>query len=246
MIKALLRDKKINNGKDLEIIYPMEEEETKTQVEEIFFEGQYKDALKKKDAVIVDVGANIGLAAIYFYDIAKKIYCLEPNPTIYDALVYNTKGRDKIQTYNMGISIMDGVDKMHKSNESPAQTFFDLGKSQGTTLVRVTPLDKFMEDEGIEHVDILKIDTEGAEYLILPHKSFERVADKINMIIGEAHFSGEFGFPEVIPSILAKYGFKTRWTDFENMQKVFTYQQDETGETDTYNVKFKTIFVAER
>src|SRR3990167_9633014 len=57
---------------------------------EIYFEGVYIDVLnQKKDMIIVDVGANIGVTVQHFRNYAKKLYAIEPSPEHFAALKKN-------------------------------------------------------------------------------------------------------------------------------------------------------------
>ena len=56
---------------------------------EIYLEGIYVDIFnQKKDMVIIDVGANIGVVTQYMRQFAKKIYAIEPSPEHFEALNY--------------------------------------------------------------------------------------------------------------------------------------------------------------
>lgn len=61
-------------------------------------------------------------------------------------------------------------------------------------------LEDFFKQNNIDHVDILKIDAESAEYEIFKD-TFKNIADKIDCIIGEDHIGG------ALEPILKGYGF---------------------------------------
>ena len=242
--------KTTSEGKKIVYKYPDElENELVNQIPEVFQQEVYKLGRRKKDAVYVDLGANIGSAVRYFYPFAKKIYAVEPNPTIYQALVENTKNLPKVETFNFAIGHMSGHDYMY-SNEGSllAQTFFGNRSSVNATHVDVKSLEDFFNENKIDHVDVLKIDVEEAEYIIFPSEGFSKVADRIDFIIGEAHFQKDGGFPDVIPLMLKDYGFKTTFLDNtgENYTRKFTYEDTMTGKRKEWTVPYQTIFIAEK
>lgn len=237
-------------GKEYKYVYPEGlENDLLNQMPEVLGNEVYKLGRRKKDAVYLDLGANIGNASRYFYPYAQKIYALEPNPHLYEALVENTKDLPNIKTFNLAVGHNNGFDYMY-SNEgsSVAQTFFGNNKSLNAVRVNIVTLEEFMKQNKIDHVDVMKIDIEESEYILFPSESFSRVADKIDFIIGEAHFSSTGGFPDVIPEMLKEYGFETKFLHFDtpNYTRTFLFKDTITGKKREYKVGYDTVFVAER
>ena len=238
-----IEDKSINDGKKFEIYTPLSSEETQVQLSEIFVAHHYGRGRIKKDMVIVDVGANIGMASYYFKDWAKVIYALEPSHQPYEALLKNLEPYPHIKPFNVGLANYESIDILISAeNTNIPLSFFGKGKVQEQVVL--TTLDKFMKQNSIEHVDLLKIDTEGAEYIILPSTGFTDVAHKIDYIIGEAHYVGDKLLPEFIPLILADAGFETEWLPIENMTVTMNFDNKRT--TKSYVLKKHTIFFAKR
>ena len=230
----------------IEVFSPYDKEMTKTQVAEIFIEEDYKDGLDyiktKKDAVVVDLGGCMGMAALYFKDHAKTIYSIEPSSIPFKCLIENTKAYPNIKPLKYAIMHQNRPIDIFTNDTGPVpDSIFGNGKIRETTQAKT--FDKFMEEQGIEHIDLLKIDCEGAEYMILPSSGFEKVADKIDMIVGEGHFFGE-ARPDYIPEMLKDYGFKVEFLPKKNMFKVLTYKDGETGKEKEYKLWFNTIFKA--
>lgn len=234
---------KINNGKQTAFYTPMSREETKTQIDEIFIREDYKKGKIKKDMIIIDCGANIGLASLYFKDWAKEIYALEPSSQFYQALVENVKPYNYIKTFNLGLASMEVEDILTSNQEGTIPVSF-WGNGKITEKVKLTTLDKFMEENKIEHVDLFKIDTEGAEYVILPSQGFFKIASKIDYIIGELHYVSEKLIPDFIPLILQEAGFEIQFLPITNM--FLTMSFDNGSETKKYQVDKQTMFFAKR
>jgi FkbM family methyltransferase len=239
----------ICDGKPYEYVYPDDlERDLKIQIPEIFEKEMYKLGRRKKDAIYVDIGANIGNASRYFYPYAKKIYSIEPSNEPYQALVENTKNLPNIETFNMAIGHIDGYDYLYSSETSSIpQTFFGGSGAIDAQKAMVKTMSTLFKENNISHVDVMKIDVEGAEYLILPSLGFAEVADKIDFIIGESHYAENGGFPQIIPLILNDYGFKTTFLDDRpNYTRTFTYNNNATNVSKSWMYPECTMFIAER
>lgn len=222
---------------------PLSEEETKVQMAEVFVEEQYKFGKVKKDMVIVDVGANIGSTAIYFKEWAKKIYALEPSSLPFQALKENVAPYTNIEAFNLGVGPDENKWKLY-SNDGGQVPLSMWGNGVNYEEVQLTTLDKFFKEQKIEHVDLLKIDTEGSEYLIFPSPGFTNIASKIDYIVGEAHYPQRQVIPEFIPLILEESGFDVKFLPEENYSITFAYNFD--GENKKYELIRQTMFVAKR
>src|SRR3990167_9882290 len=113
----------LNNGKETKIYFPLSENEFKSQFFEVFEMEHYKDG-KVKDGVYVDIGANIGLTALYFKEYAKKYYAIDPSSQCFTALKENTKDLN-INLFNFAISTINGSEFMWQTQQdSVPQSFF--------------------------------------------------------------------------------------------------------------------------
>lgn len=238
------------DGKKIEFVYPGGmEEEMKVQILEVYKREQYKRGRRKKDAIYLDVGANVGNATRYFYPYAKKIYSIEPNPTIYQCLVENTKDLKNIETFNVALAHGCGTDYMYSNAGGPQpQSFY--GDDTSVTAIKVNMMDirTFFNQNKIEHIDVMKIDAEGAEYIILAGSPFLEVAHKIDYIIGEAHHV-QGGFPDVLKLVLEDAGFnKFRFIKDgdPNYYRDMEYYDTEKNIKKRWAVPYYTMFEAWR
>jgi FkbM family methyltransferase len=236
-------------GEDYEYWYPEGlESDLKGQIAEVLVAEHYKPAIKQ-DGIYLDIGANIGNATRYFAPYAKQIYSLEPNQQLYEALVKNTENLPNVKTFNLALSHASGYDYMYSNRGSNiAQTFWGDGSSTQAVKVEQIALDELFEQEKIDHVDVMKIDVEGSEYVIFPSRGFAKVADKIDLIIGEAHYLAGGGFPQAVPAILKDYGFETEFIQLEkpNYHRSFEFRDFKTGDSKWWSVPENTLFIAKR
>ena len=236
------KDSRISKDYFDQIYSPLDEAMTRTQLGEIFVEGQYKSGLIKKDMVIIDLGANMGMASLYFRKHAKMIYAIEPSKAPYEALVKNTEKYSNIKTFNLAIMHENGPVKLQAGEKSPIPDSI-FGNNKISEMVQAVTIEKFMKDNKIEHVDLLKIDCEGAEYFILPSFEFIRMSPRIDNIIGEAHRFGDASH-EFIPEILNDSGFKTEFLPIDNYFKTLDYHDGPSDKIKNYKVQYQTIFRA--
>ena len=123
-------------------------------------------------ATVVDVGANIGLWTLGAAQIAGpsgRVHAFEPNPSTYKRLCSNIRlnGLDFVQPHRLCVSSEHGQRTLYAvaANSGLAS----LARREGATAVgsmETVSLDEFLSKQGIEHIDFLKVDVEGAEFLV--------------------------------------------------------------------------------
>lgn len=134
----------------------------------IFFGDEYPAPSGAR--VIVDAGANIGAFSLYAAQRAPgaRILALEPFPTTFDCLIHNVRqnglegrivGRPVALAGHNATRSMEGASSpSHVRSLAPAGT-----AAPGPTVEAVT-LETLMARENLTHVDLLKLDIEGAEW----------------------------------------------------------------------------------
>ena len=158
---------------------------------EIYFEGVYLDVFNgKKDMVVLDVGANIGVVTQYMRDYAKKVYAIEPSSEHFEALKRNKEFNnwDNVELFNYALAGKDGEVTMHKLAANRTCNSYVLGYKDGEEKVKAVAFDTFMEKNKIDKVDFCKFDVEGAEDDILRSEGFKKVCHKIKSLEVEFHF----------------------------------------------------------
>ena len=112
---------------------------------------------------IVDAGANIGMASILFaleYPTAR-IIAIEPEPANFAALVRNTAPYKMITPIQAALWREEGEVTLGASAAHPKGAFRIV--ENGPQRVRAITIDTVMREAGIDSIDFLKIDIEGAE-----------------------------------------------------------------------------------
>lgn len=133
----------------------------------------------------VDVGANIGSYAIFAARHGSKVIAIEANPQTASKLSFNVfaNALDGITVINSAVGPReDTLPLWHEPSNCGFATFVkDLTTGEwagdwSKTFVKVRPLTAIADDQGLERIDLLKVDVEGFEdRVVLP---FLRHADK--------------------------------------------------------------------
>lgn len=116
--------------------------------------------------MVIDCGANVG----YFSMMLKEahphawIHAFEPAPLTFECLAKNVKAYSDIEIHQVALSDQIGTARMEFSEEHSEVSRLSL---DGNVEVSTDTLDHFVEAHGIEHIDVLKIDTEGHELQVL-------------------------------------------------------------------------------
>jgi len=121
--------------------------------------------------LIVDIGANIGAAAMQFlgaYPLAV-IHCFEPSSEAFELLEMNTAGLGRVFRHEYGISSSDGECRLYIGKEclSGSSLYLNGKTSSRSEKVKVRRASDVFRELNLTGCDILKIDTEGSELPII-------------------------------------------------------------------------------
>jgi FkbM family methyltransferase len=135
--------------------------------------------------VVFDLGANVGFASIFFRRSfpAARIFAVEADPLTYPRLVRNVAGLD-ITTLHRAATGKDGAVAFYSCSSSISSSMSRRWDSDIEHEVPASSLRTLMDEAGVGHVDLLKIDIEGAEFDLLRAAPLERVG----AIVAEVHY----------------------------------------------------------
>lgn len=186
----------------------------------VFIYSECDVTVKTPPKTIVDAGANIGLVSIFYANKfpEAKIVAIEPEESNFDILQRNTAPYENIHLIqgalwheNKDIDLVDpGLDKWgfmtFASDARPAENAF-------CHSVKGLTLDRIMEMHGLDDIDILKVDIEGAEREVFQDPS--SWIQHVGALIVELH---EHLKPGCYRSFYnATNDFDREWTDGENI-----------------------------
>lgn len=157
--------------------------------EQIFLHREYDVKLQHTPDVIIDAGANIGLASIYFsgrYPSAK-VYAIECENSNFQVLQRNVAPYPNIVPIHAALWDQNGEIRIVDPGLGKwgFMTTAEADPAVWSTPILALTLESIMATHGIERIDILKIDIEGAELEVL--KSSSTWIAKVDLIIAELH-----------------------------------------------------------
>ncbi|BCH30290.1 hypothetical protein MesoLjLc_22200 [Mesorhizobium sp. L-8-10] len=155
---------------------------------------------------IVDVGANTGLASLYFaarYPQAT-IFSVEPNPANFALLKENTAHEKRIVPIQVCLTAK-ADQQVYITNTGPSARFKMNTTGNGASVRGVNVAQLCME-HGVEHIDLLKVDIEGGEAQVFADASFLR---RVSVVAAELHGTGGGGYNlSRFNEDLSRWGFR--------------------------------------
>ena len=165
----------------------------------VFYARTYDKLQLRRDDILLDVGANIGLVTLYFYDKVNKILAIEPEPDNFRMLRHNvqTNNCKNVITVNKAVSDERGFTQFdHTGGEAIAK--------QAESGILMDTLENIMNEWGIIPTAI-KMDIEGFELKAM--KGFSRY-DNLRQIIMEVHSKN---LQSDVSKLLANQGFSVEF-----------------------------------
>ncbi|MDA3890644.1 MAG: FkbM family methyltransferase [Salinivirgaceae bacterium] len=173
---------------------------------EIFVNEIYKFYTSNEKPYIIDAGANIGLSIIFF----KKMYPnaiidgFEPDPKIFDILKDNINAFSfkDISLHNYGLWNEEKEMQFYSEGADAGRVLDGVDKS-ANQLIKLQSLRGFLNKK----VDLLKIDIEGAEFIVLD--DIRNLLKNVDRIFIEYHsFPNKSQNLNEILNILKNSGFR--------------------------------------
>lgn len=184
-------------------------------VEEVFAENGYNVNLTNNGIIVIDMGMNIGGAALYFAGNSKveKVYGFEPFPDTFQQALDNIALnedfiRNKIYPFNIALS--DKEETREVALDDACQTGWrDIFSHDSNNKKMVTIRCHRASDivQGIIEKNpgkrfIIKCDTEGSEFVIFDSLSQTGLLKQIDAVVMEYHNE-----PSKIVNLLSKYDY---------------------------------------
>ncbi|SCX92144.1 methyltransferase, FkbM family [Nonlabens sp. Hel1_33_55] len=135
--------------------------------DEIFKKEIYKFKSDVDTPYIIDGGANVGLATIYFKNLHPKsrVVAFEPDSKIFEILKSNIDAfnYDDVHLYNIGLLDYDGDISFSQEGADAGTVVLNENQVGSISTIKVGTLGPFLK----KTVDFLKLDIEGAETKVL-------------------------------------------------------------------------------
>lgn len=200
IIKNLIKDERAQhivlnmefNGADLSL--RIDDSDIRV-FKQIFVDNEYDSLnLPETAKTIIDLGANMGLSALFFIKKfpASRIVAVEPDAVNFSIMEKNLEKFSKsISFLQAAIWPTDGEVSLVEEDDDHASLGawgYRTEASNGNSglSVKAVTIPIIMKQYNMDFVDILKVDIEGAEYELF-EKNYEDWIDKVGLIIIETH-----------------------------------------------------------
>jgi len=174
--------------------------------EEVFLLDEYDFTTTREPELILDIGANVGYAAVYFAGRYPRalIIAVEPETSNVEWLRKNTAPYPNIKVVEAGIwnrrARLTLVDADAKSSD------FRLRESgAGEDGIEAVTVDDLLELAQSNHADIVKIDIEGGEKELFAENT--DWLSKVDMLVIELHDRFKAGCKDAFLQAVSRYGF---------------------------------------
>lgn len=180
--------------------------------DEIFIKKGYYFNSKKNNPFIIDCGANIGLATIFFKKLYPKsrIISFEPDKRAFELLKKNIEINklEYVELHNKAIHNSEGKIRFYFDAGNPASLAMSTDKKRmpkSSVIVDAAALSKHIKGE----VDFLKMDIEGSEELVIEELSAKNKLKMVREMVIEYHHHIDENQDKMsnILNILEKNGF---------------------------------------
>lgn len=147
----------------------------------------YKNLPLNCESIFFDVGAHIGMVSEKINHLyGCKIYSFEPDYKNYNYLVQKFKSINNIAIYNFALSNFDGLGNMI-TNHGSASFKLVPSKIINNESVQVKNISKFLIENKINKIDVLKLNVEGSEFEILENLLDNKYIENVNTLLVQFH-----------------------------------------------------------
>jgi FkbM family methyltransferase len=155
-------------------------------------------AMLPPNPVIIDIGANAGYFNIMLFSKIKEatVYAYEPIPSNYELFKKNISLnpilQNNIHLFNKAVTgtPQDYIELFMEAaadNSVIASVYADFDTQNHHTIkVPAISLEQIINENKLQHIDLIKVDCEGSEYPVI-YETAARVWEKINMLTIEVH-----------------------------------------------------------
>lgn len=173
------------------------------------------------DIVVVDVGCRWGFADQFVDELSSfRLFGFDPDKNECDRLsnLYNS---DRVTLVPLGLGDTIGSAKLYLTKEPACSSLFqpnkqlidscpalECAREVGQIDIELTTLDSWAKQAQLSHIDYLKIDTQGAELLVL--KGAEKILSTVRVIEVEVEFNPIYNEQPLFSDVdiyLRKQGF---------------------------------------
>lgn len=168
---------------------------------------------KISEPVIFDVGGNIGQAIDRFKKLSPDslIYSFEPTLECMPLLEAKKDIYKSVKVFNLALGARQTELDFHLNSSNVMNSFLGTdsprwGDNLGKRMIRTETLDSFCQENAVNHINLLKIDTQGFELEVLKGSSQMFGNNGVALVYMEIIFSDMYSN---LPSLAEIYTYMT-------------------------------------
>jgi FkbM family methyltransferase len=179
-------------------------------------------------SVMVDVGAHHGIVSQKFVALGYQVIAYEPEPSNHAALVKNLGAKKNVTIFQNAVSnrAEEEVSFYRSPDHYGIHSLQPFHESHTEEIkVKTIRLDESLSALGVEKVDCLKIDIEGADFLALQSFDFAKIKPAIVMCeFMDERSQKHFGYTHhEMVDFMRSFGYKTwvsEWAEIEEYGRI--------------------------
>jgi len=190
----------------------------------------------KKDDVVIDIGAHIGLMAVVFgKQVGKngRVYSFEPTPASFEILQRTIRLNHLngiVVPVNKAVSSVSGTAIFNVNNEDVSNSIvsYEYNKTHGQVTVPTVSIDDFVKEKKLQRLNFIKIDAEGVELDVLKGAG-QTLSDfecKMILALHPAAIAAKGDSLEAIYDLVAGAGYLLYWKNEKIGRQLFCEQTD--------------------
>lgn len=174
--------------------------------EQIFINKEYHVNIAFTPKTIIDLGANVGYASLYFNAKYPTAQIIAVEPEVNNFL----QAKKNVEHYK-NIALLNGAiwhnnDKLFLVDNGLGEAGFMVNAGDGVNEIKAYTIPNLLEMMNAKTIDILKIDIEGAEKEIFEN-NIDLWLPKTKVVIVETHDRYRKGTSKAVFSAINKYDF---------------------------------------
>ncbi len=182
--------------------------------EQVFITREYDFEPGCDPSVIIDAGANIGLASVYFANRypGARILAIEPEPGNYQMLKKNTGHYANVTPIHAALWFEDTELSIFDKGKGAWAFTVAEQKTGGIGKTMAISMAHLIKAYDLPYIDILKIDIEGAEKELFS-SNYDEWLPKVRVLVIELHDHYKQGTSRQFFETISKYRFSFHATE---------------------------------
>ena len=175
---------------------------------EVFFREVYDIPLALEPKFIIDTGANVGYASIFFANKypSATIVAVEPEEENFRTMEKNTEQYPSITCRKEGVWHKDALLRVWNKDAGSWAFSLEEVEDEAQAEMKGVTITEIMKQAGVDRIDILKVDIEGGEQELFS-ENLDSWLPNVDVLLIELHERLREGCGDNFHAAMEQYGF---------------------------------------